>query len=158
MTERTAVHGMFSIERTYPNATPARVFKAFADPEAKARWFAGSAELTILLREMDFRVGGRERVKGRWPNGTVSYFNSVYQDIVPDERIVYSYDMELDGVRISVSMTTIEFKPSGKGSRLVFTEQDVFLDGFEDKGGREHGSNQLIDLLTAEIERAGAEA
>lgn len=43
MSERSTVHDTFTIERHY-DATPARVFKAFADPTAKALWFAGPAE------------------------------------------------------------------------------------------------------------------
>ena len=38
-------------------------------------------------------------------------FDSLYYDIVPDERIVYSYEMHLDDKRISVSLATIEFAP-----------------------------------------------
>jgi uncharacterized protein YndB with AHSA1/START domain len=41
MTDRKVTHATFSIERTY-GAPPERVFRAFADPEAKAKWFAGS--------------------------------------------------------------------------------------------------------------------
>ena len=40
MTERSVTHATFVIERTY-HASPARVFNAFADQAAKARWFAG---------------------------------------------------------------------------------------------------------------------
>jgi uncharacterized protein YndB with AHSA1/START domain len=40
MTNRSVTHATFVIERTY-EATPARVFAAWADPKAKARWFVG---------------------------------------------------------------------------------------------------------------------
>ena len=51
---------------------------------------------------------------------------------MPNERIIYGYDMHLDDKRISVSLATVEFKPAGKGTRLTFTEQGAFLDGFDD--------------------------
>ncbi|HZF35344.1 MAG TPA: SRPBCC family protein [Candidatus Angelobacter sp.] len=156
MTERSAVHGTFVIERTYP-ALPRGVFKAWADPAAKARWFAGPPDKwTEQHREFDFRVGGRERLSGVWPGGKVSAFDGLYHDIVADERIVYSYAMQLDEVRISVSLATVEFKPAGAGTRLIFTEQAAFLDGYDDSGSREQGTGTLLDKLGAELQRAAS--
>ena len=54
MSARSVTHGSFVLERTY-DAPPARVFAAWADPAAKARWFSCHAE-----HEMDFRVGDRQ--------------------------------------------------------------------------------------------------
>lgn len=140
MTARSATHATFVIERKFKQA-PERVFNAFADADAKARWFSGPPDQwTQSLREFDFRVGGRERLIGAWTGGKVSSFDSVYQDIVPNERIIYSYAMEIDGTPISVSLATVEFKPAGKGTRLVITEQGAFLDEFVDGDGREHGT------------------
>jgi uncharacterized protein YndB with AHSA1/START domain len=108
MTERNATHATFTIERTY-DASPSRVFAAFASKEAKARWFSGPADKSAELeRTMDFRVGGKERLRGRWHSGMVSTFDAVYHDIVPDERIVYTYTMLLDDKKISVSLATVE--------------------------------------------------
>jgi uncharacterized protein YndB with AHSA1/START domain len=150
MTQRKTDHATFTIERVY-DAKPARVFKAFADPKAKAQWFGGPAEWTQGGRELDFRVGGRERLSGGPKGGQVHSFDALYQDIVPDERIIYSYDMHLDDKRISVSLATIELKPQGGGTRLVFTEQAVFLDGYDDAGSRERGTQGLLDKLGASL-------
>ncbi len=147
MSERSTQHATFVIERRY-DAAPARVFKAFADPTAKARWFSGPDEWEKAGPSIfDFRVGGRETSRGGPAGGEIHAFNALYQDIVPNERIIYSYDMHLGDRRISVSLTTIEFKPSGAGTLLVFTEQGVFLDGYDDAGSREHGSGWLLDKL-----------
>ena len=146
MTARTAVHASFTIERTYP-AAPSRVFAAFADPVRKARWFGAADGLTLIERVWDFRDGGREHLSGRWPSGMVTVFDAHYHDIVPDRRIVYSYAMRLDGRRISASLATIEFLAEGAGTRLIVTEQGAFLDGYEDKGSREHGTGALLDRL-----------
>jgi uncharacterized protein YndB with AHSA1/START domain len=96
---------------------------------------------------MDVRPGGREHVKGRWETGVVSTFDAVYHDVVADERIVYAYEMHLDDRKISVSLATLELKPAGTDTRLVMTEQGAFLDGYEDAGSRERGSNFLLDAL-----------
>jgi uncharacterized protein YndB with AHSA1/START domain len=150
MTKRDVTHTTFTIERTY-DATPARVFEAFSNPKAKARWFRGPDEWTRGKVEMDFRVGGRETNAGGQKGGPVHTFNAIYQAIVPNERIIYSYDMHMDAKRISVSLTTIEFKPAGKGTRLVFTEQGAFLDGYDDPAGRERGTRDLLDALGASL-------
>ena len=95
MTERSVTHhATFVIERSY-DASPARVFAAFADPVAKAHWFAG-AEPGQGRYELDFRVGGRERNSGGEPDGPVYTFEARYHDIVPDRRIVSTYYMHVD--------------------------------------------------------------
>jgi uncharacterized protein YndB with AHSA1/START domain len=155
MTERSTAHATFVIERTYPQA-PARVFAAWASAEAKATWFFGPpGKWSPLQRDMDFRPGGRECVRGALTGGPVTDFQAHYFDIVPDERIVYAYEMHLDLRKISVSLATIEFKPAGSGTRLVLTEQGAFLDGYDDAGKREGGSGVLMDQLGAALRRAG---
>lgn len=151
--KRSAVHGTFTIERDLPHA-PERVFAAWSDPEAKAAWFSGpSAQWTPLEREMDFRVGGRERAKGQWKSGVVTDFHAHYLDIVPLRRIVYAYNMHVDDKKISVSLATIELEATGKGTRMKVTEQGAFLDGYDDAGSRERGTGSLMDALAKSLER-----
>src|SRR5207248_1124883 len=109
-------------------------------------------------RTFDFRVGGSETSSGGPKGGPVHAFECRYQDIVPNERIVYTYDMRLGDRRISVSLTTIALEPAGAGTRLTFTEQGVFLDGYDDSGSREQGSRWLLDKLAASVEREPAQA
>src|SRR5262245_7275807 len=136
MPARSTRHATFTIERRYA-AAPARAFAAWADAKAKARWFAGPDDWKKSDHTLDFRVGGRESVSGGPPGGPVHRYDAIYHDIVPNERIILAYDMHLDDRRISVSLATIEFKPAqlkegGKGTLLVYTEQGVFLDGYDD--------------------------
>ena len=152
MSERSTEHATFVIDRTYP-ASPARVFNAFADPEAKTRWFVGPEDWSPDGHGIDFRVGGRERLSTGPPGGQPHTFDALYQDIVPDRRIVYTYEMHLDEVRISVSLATIELVPAGDGTRLAFTEQSVFLDGADYPAQREQGTRSLLDKLDAELQR-----
>ncbi len=141
-----AQHSSFTIERTY-DAPLAMVFNAWADSEAKKRWFATPVECTGVIREHNFRVGGRDRYKATWPDGRVSDFNCEYRDIAPEQRIVYVYDMHINGKMISVSLATVQFLKAGNGTRLIVTEQGSFLDGYDDAGAREHGTGILLDQL-----------
>lgn len=157
MSQRNITHGAFSLERTY-DVPASRVYAAFATAAGKAMWFEGGEGYSILERRFDFREGGSERLVGRWESGVVSQFDAVYFDIVPDERIVYAYEMRLDSTKISVSLATIEFKQAGSGTRLLLTETGAFLDGYDDAGSREHGTNLLVDRMGQSLSRALAPA
>lgn len=152
MTARSASHATFVIEREYPFARE-KVFAAWADPEAKRRWFACHDDWAPGQHELDFRPGGREHLTTVEPNGVAHIFNAVYFDIVRDERIVYAYEMHLDDRRISVSLATIELKPAGKGTKLVFTEQGAFLDGYDYPAEREEGTRVGLENLEKELRR-----
>ena len=144
-------HAVFTIERRLA-AAPARVYAAFAEAQAKNQWFARGEDLTLLRNDFDFRIGGEENVHGRWKSGMVSKFHAIYCDVVPERRIVYVYDMHLDERKISVSLATVEFEPDGEGTRLRVTEQGAFLDGYNDAGAREQGTNKLMDVLARSLE------
>ncbi|MGO9196302.1 MAG: SRPBCC family protein [Acidimicrobiales bacterium] len=146
MTERSAHHAIFVLKRVY-EAAPARVFAALAEKEAKEQWFSGPDEWGPAVHEMDFRVGGTETNRGGPIGGPVHRFECRYHDIVPNERIVYAYDMYLDDLHISVSLTTIELVAEGDRTRLTLTEQGAFLDGYDDAEQREHGTAMLLDAL-----------
>jgi len=152
---RSAIPATFAIERHY-TASPARVFAAWANREAKARWFFCDETWKPSLHEFDFRVGGREQVITGPAGGTKHIFDALYWDIVENERIVFAYDMHLDERRISVSLTTIEFASEAGGTRLRFAEQGVFLDGYDDVAGREEGTRIGLENLDNELRRARA--
>jgi uncharacterized protein YndB with AHSA1/START domain len=78
MTPRSTEHATFTIERTY-DAAPERVFAAWADPAAKARWFGGPGDGDTEY-ELDFRVGGRELNRGGPPGGPVYTYEAVWRE------------------------------------------------------------------------------
>ena len=140
------------------DASPERVFRAFSDPAAKSRWFGGPDEWEKSEHKLDFRVGGSESISGGPPGGTVHSYNAILWDIVPNERIVSTYELRLDEIRISVSLATLELRPDGDRTRVVYTEQGAFLDGYDDAGQREEGTRGLFDQLEAALQREAADA
>ena len=146
---RSVAHSTFTLERTY-KAAPQRVFAAFADKKQKAKWFDVTApEETVW--EMDFREGGREYNSGPF-EGHMHSFDSIYHDIIENERIVYSYTLSVDGQKLSASLTTLEFEPSGDGTKLTLTEYDAYFDGLEEVGPREEGTRGLLDAIAATLD------
>ena len=146
MTPSTVAHDTFVVERTY-DAPITQVYRAWTDPTLKARWFAGSGEALGAGYELDFRVGGHEVNRGGPPGGPVYTYESQFRDIVPEQRIVYTYEMSADEDRISVSVATVEFRPLDATTQLVITEQGVFLDGHDTAAQREEGTRGLLESL-----------
>lgn len=151
MSEHQQQHGSFTLSRHYA-FTPAKVFAAWSGA-GKAKWFAGPAGWEAVIREQDFRIGGHEHVRGRFPDGKVSDFQARYHDIVANERIIYCYEMQVNDVRMSVSVATITFQPENNGTLLTITEQGVFLDGFCGDGpGREEGTRFLMEQINTALQ------
>ncbi len=149
--ERSITHSTFAIERTY-EASPVRVWSAWANPQQKLAWF-GPKELKGE-HQLEFRVGGHERMSVRTPDGTLYLFDSRFRDIVEHQRIVHTYEMYRDDQRMSVSVATIELEPSGEGTRLTLTEQGVFLDALDTPAAREHGTREMLETLRAALRAA----
>lgn len=145
MSQRNTTHATFVIERELAHP-PAKVFAAYADPKKKAKWFGGPPEWSSE-HTMDFRVGGKETSTGGPPGGVVHKMSGEYWDIIENERIVMSYELHLGATRISVSLGTTEIKPNGAGSKLIYTEQGAYLDGYDDAGQREEGTRELLGQL-----------
>lgn len=152
MTKRSVIHSTFVLERTY-DVPPARVFKAFADIDAKRRWFAGGEGWETDEYKLDFTVGGKEIWRGSPKGGPKIRNDTIYRDIVPDERIIFAYDMFINENRISCSLTTVELKPKDKGTTLTLTEHGAFLDGFDNPKMRESGWGGLLESLGKEVAR-----
>jgi uncharacterized protein YndB with AHSA1/START domain len=148
--QRTITHGTFTIERTF-NAPLPKVWNAFADQTAKEKWFKGP-DSSPDEHTMDFRVGGAEHNRGKFHDGSEHSFEATYYDIVPEARIVYAYEMHIDGKRISVSLATMEFTAYEGKTLFVIHEDGAFLDSFDKPEERERGTRELLNALAASVE------
>lgn len=156
MQQLSVIHSTFVIERSYPTA-PERVFAAFADPAKKRRWFLEGGNNEVLEFEMDFRVGGSERARILYKEGPIqgmTISNDIrYQDIVPNSRVVTTYNMTLGDKRISVSLVTLELVPTETGTDLILTHQGAYFEGADGPQMREQGWRHLLERLAKELAR-----
>lgn len=135
----------WTIERDYPHP-PQRVFTAWADPSVKVRWFDLSGSNNPDYHG-DFRVGGAERFRTPGDASPAFSYDAQYRDIVENERIVTTYEMSMDGQRMSVSVATVELHATPAGTHLVYTEQGVYLDGLDSPDSRRTGTTAQLDNL-----------
>ena len=144
------MHTSFVIERTFA-VEPAAVFHAWADPAARRQWSDCHGDNTVEYK-LDFRVMGRETHHAVIPERGEQLIEKVFFDIEQDRRIVFAYDISLNARRLSVSLVTVELEAVAAGTRMVYTEQLVYLDGHQDLQQRIHGTGEGLDSLRLWVE------
>jgi len=131
------------------------VFDAFSKPELLKRWF-GPRGWSLVVCEVDFKVGGGFRFVLRGPDGKDMGMRGVYREIVAPERSVHmeSFDDFPDKPHQVTSLLTEE----GGKTTLVATVRypskevrDIVL-----KSGMEHGAAESYDKLAELLASGGA--
>lgn len=128
MTHETMRHRAETMERTYA-ASPARVFRAWEDPEIRRAWGSPSQDVQIRNEAADFRVGGEDVQLCMAGEKVVARVVGRYLDIVANARIVYSEAISEGYTLLGVSLVSAEFIAAGSGTRLVLTLQTAAVDG-----------------------------
>ncbi|MFG3338994.1 SRPBCC domain-containing protein [Glycomyces sp. NPDC048151] len=142
------VHGTATHSRVL-GAAPGRVWSAFAELPLRDRWFRIPGEDAV--HELDFRVGGGETASALFaPSGTPELveWRSHFFDLVEPRRLVFGYELQVDRVRRTVSLVTVELGPEGAGTRVDYTEQYAITaltgDGSQDE---KHLKGSLLFLF-----------
>lgn len=96
---------------------------------------------------MDLRPGGAWRFLNRGPDGDQYAFSGVYREIVPAERLVYTFDFEAMPGYESVETVTFEDHDGGtKMTNRVLFQTTEDRDGML-SSGMEQGATETMDRL-----------
>lgn len=126
------------------NAAPAKVYAAWTDPQKIARWFGpASIKAGTERADVDARVGGRYRISYTMESGEYSEVGGVYREVVPNQKLVFSWAWHSTPER--QSQVTITLKPDGDGTLLTLTHEQFFDQAARD--GHERGWTELLVKL-----------
>ena len=141
MSTEAAVKPSLTLKRRF-NAAPAKVFAAWTDPEKIKRWM-GPEGVEPLHAEIDVRVGGRYRWIMRSPDGEEHDVSGVYREVVPNEKLVFSWAWKSTPER--QSQVTVLIKPDGDGTLLTLIHEQFFDEDARDR--HQHGWTGSLEKL-----------
>jgi len=103
--------------------TPERLYKAFLDPEAMAKWLPPHG-FTGKVHSMDARVGGSYRMSfTNLGTGSSHSFGGEYLELVPGKRIVHTDRFE-SGL-VGTMKVTVDMKKVMVGTEVSITQEGV---------------------------------
>ena len=147
--QRSMTHGTVEATRLI-GAPRATVDETWTALERRRKWFAGPA-WTGIGRSMDLQVGGREVARGRFVSGIETIVTARFHLTEPRVRLIYAFDMHVDGEHFSVSLAGVELGDTPGGTELRTTGDAFFLPGGYDVDERQEGTNFLMDPFTAHV-------
>src|ERR1041384_514425 len=105
-------------------STPERLYKAFLDPDAMAKWLPPNG-FTGKVHELDPRVGGNHKMSfTNFNTGHSHSFGGKYLELVPHERIRYTD--KFDDPNLPGEMqTTITLKKVSVGTELSIVQEGI---------------------------------
>ena len=123
MSSTTAPTGTVTLHRVF-RAPPDRLYRAFLDPDAMAKWLPPHG-FTGRVLSMDARVGGRYRMQfTNFSNGQSHAFGGEYLELAPGERIVHTD--RFDDPNLPGEMrTTITFRPVLVGTEVTAVQEGI---------------------------------
>jgi len=125
-------------------ARPEKVWAAWTEPEKLIGWFGTTkAKPGTIRAKLDVRVGGVYRISFQLESGEHSEVSGVYREVVPNERLVFSWAWYTTPER--ESLVTVSIRPDGAGTLMVFTHEQFFDEAARDNHAR--GWNDLFGQL-----------
>ena len=150
MEPRLAEKPSLTLSRRYPVA-PEKVYRAWTDPKAVSRWWGPGPGEPVSLADLDVRVGGRFRIVFGGPDGRMHECAGTYKEVVPNKKLVFTWSWP-NTTPERISVVTIEFRATGKGTDLVFKHEQLFDEKVRDDHKR--GWSGTLDKLDAFLKAA----
>ncbi len=126
------------------NAPAEKVYAAWTDPQKIVRWF-GPDSGPVTKAEIDLRVGGGFNIGFHTEDGEYHQVGGVYREVVPNEKLVFSWAWHT--MKERESLVTITIKRDGEGSLLTLHHEKFFDEAARD--GHERGWTGSLNKLEA---------
>ena len=105
-------------------ATPERIYRAFLDPDAVAKWLPPNG-FTGKVHQLDAKVGGAYKMSfTNFTTGTSHSFGGTYLELTPNERLRYT-DVFDDPKLPGEMQTTITLKQVFCGTELNIAQEGI---------------------------------
>ena len=136
------------------NAPRVRVFEAWTQPEHVRQWW-GQKDSTMVVCEIDLRVGGAWRFVEHAADGNEYPFRGEYNEVTPPERLVHTFIFDVEPFNARPAIVTVTFEELGGQTRVTET---MLFETVEDRdgmvqSGMETGAAESYDRLDALLMR-----
>ncbi|RZN32548.1 SRPBCC domain-containing protein [Bradyrhizobium sp. Leo121] len=123
-------------------ARPEKVYAAWTEPENLVQWFGpANVKPGSVRAELDVRAGGRYRISFTGNDGEYHEVGGVYRDVVPNERLVFTWAWHSTPER--ESLVTVSLRSDGAGTLLTFHHEQ-----FVDETARDNHERGWTELFT----------
>ena len=126
------------------NAAPQKVYAAWTDPEKILKWFGPDAG-PVKSAKLDVRQGGGYAITFFTEDGEEHHVSGIYREVVPDEKLVFTWAWRTMPER--ESLVTVTIKPDGDGSLLTLHHEHFFDEDARNR--HQHGWGGCLDKLQA---------
>jgi uncharacterized protein YndB with AHSA1/START domain len=134
------------------NAPRALVFKAWTDPAMMVRWF-GPRHHPATSLSLDLTPGGKwSGCLRSVADGSELRLGGVFREIIPPERLVFSFAWDEPGERGLETIVTIEFEALGDQTRM--TLRQVPFRSTTEQDGHQEGWSSCFDRLAEHLAAA----
>jgi uncharacterized protein YndB with AHSA1/START domain len=123
-------------------ASPAKVFRAWTEPEQIRRWF-GPGQIQVTLADFELEAGGRWCIVATSPDGEEHHVSGMVREVVANAKLVYTWAWRSTPER--ESLVTVEFAPDGTGTLLTLTHAQFFDEPARDR--HRQGWDGALDKL-----------
>jgi uncharacterized protein YndB with AHSA1/START domain len=154
-TVRPPIDRVLTIARVF-DAPRDLVWRAWTDPKHLMSWWGPRAHPAENV-EADVRVGGRWRHCLRAVgDGSELRHGGVFREVVPPERLVFTFAWEEEGERGIENVVTVTF--AEQGAKTLMTMQQTPFQSFEERDGHQGGWGSAFDRLDEFLARANGGA
>jgi uncharacterized protein YndB with AHSA1/START domain len=130
-------------------APRSRIYRAWLDPVVLAQWF-GPDDFSVVVATVDERVGGAHQVEMLGPDGGHVTFVSVIEELIPDERIVFTFKFDPTAEETRLTITLTEADDGGTALRL--DHERITVEGDLNTTSVDIGWGQTLAKLQALLE------